>query len=243
MSARRRAAAAPAALALLGAVAIAGCATPYDYGPYLEHMPRSIVVLPPTNESIEPLAPYNYLSTVSAPLAERGYYVFPVAVVDELLKQNGLPTPEEMQTADLAKIHEVLGADAVLYLHVKDWGTSYQVIASNTTVHVEGRLVDARTGLVLWQGTHVAVRSSAEGQSNLVAMIFTALVQQISDTTTDGAHALAGPATVQWIGAEGHGLLLGPRHPGFQKQIDAMKHEPAPAGDLPPSASPESDAN
>ena len=219
------------ALTMALAGSTAGCLSdqPYDYGPYLEHMPRSIVVLPPVNDSVEPLAPYNYLSTVSAPLAERGYYVFPVAVVDELLKQNGLPTPAEMHTADLAKLHEVIGADAVLYLHVKDWGTSYQVIDSSTKVSVEGRLVDARTGITLWQGTHLAVQSSSQGQSNAIAMLVTALVSQIVSTESDSAHSLAGPATVQWIGAKGHGLLLGPRHPDFDKQVDEMKQAPVSA--------------
>lgn len=40
--------------------------------------PRSILVLPPMNSSVDVNAPYSYLSTISTPLAEKGYYVFPV---------------------------------------------------------------------------------------------------------------------------------------------------------------------
>ena len=84
---RRRAGALAAVAVLCG-----GCATtPYDYAPYRQHMPRSILVLPPLNESVEVNAPYSYLSTVTRPLAECGYYVFPVAVIDAFLKDNGLP--------------------------------------------------------------------------------------------------------------------------------------------------------
>ncbi len=78
----RRLAGALAAVAVL----CGGCATtPYDYAPYRQHMPRSILVLPPLNKSVEVNAPYSYLSTVTRPLAECGYYVFPVAVIDAFL--------------------------------------------------------------------------------------------------------------------------------------------------------------
>jgi hypothetical protein len=37
-------------------------------------------------------------------LAEKGYYVLPVAVIDQFLKENGLPTPAEMNGIPLEKI-------------------------------------------------------------------------------------------------------------------------------------------
>ena len=48
------------------------------------------VSVTPLNASPDVKATYSYLSTVTRPLAERGYYVFPVAVVDQVLKDNGL---------------------------------------------------------------------------------------------------------------------------------------------------------
>src|SRR5262249_17607729 len=83
---------------LIALALLTGCATPtpYDYTNYREHPPRSILVLPPLNESTAVGATYSYLSTVTRPLAEMGYYVFPVAVVDQFLKENGLPSAGEM---------------------------------------------------------------------------------------------------------------------------------------------------
>ena len=173
------------ALALIGAaatlLALSACssAKTFDYGPYLDHMPQSILVLPPLNESPEVDAPYSCLATVTYPLAERGYYVFPVAVVDEMLKQNGCPTPGEMHQASIQKLGEVFGADAVLYLTVKQWGTKYQVLNSNTTVEVVGRLVDVRTGMQLWGGSGIAVHDSVSGQNSIVGMLAGALVNQL----------------------------------------------------------------
>src|SRR5437879_7019697 len=83
-----------ASAAAVIALILTGCAAqPYDYTNYRQHPPRSIVVLPPLNESTAVEATYGYLSTVTRPIAEQGYYVFPVAVVDQFLKENGLPVP------------------------------------------------------------------------------------------------------------------------------------------------------
>ncbi len=102
---------------------LVGCETvSKDYTLFREHQPRSILVIPPLNESVDESASYGYLSTVTQPLAEMGYYVFPVAVIDQFLKENGLPTPGEMHDIPLDKIDEIIGADAVLYITIKEYG-------------------------------------------------------------------------------------------------------------------------
>ena len=88
-------------ISLIVPILIAGCVTvpPYDYTALENSRPRSILVLPPVNNSIEVNAPYIFLAGISRPLAEKGYYVFPVAVIDIFLKENGLPTPAKDSTA------------------------------------------------------------------------------------------------------------------------------------------------
>jgi hypothetical protein len=54
--------------------------------------------------------------------------VFLVAFVDILMKQNGLPHPEDMAQVPLDRIREVIDPDAVLYTTIKDWGTKYRLI-------------------------------------------------------------------------------------------------------------------
>jgi hypothetical protein len=78
----------------LVALVLAGCVThkPYDYTNFRENQPRSILVLPPLNESASVEGTYGYLSTVTRPIAERGYYVFPVSIVYQFFKENGIPT-------------------------------------------------------------------------------------------------------------------------------------------------------
>ncbi len=200
----------PLALALM----LAGCAAPsYDYTTYRQHQPRSILVLPPLNESTAIQGTYSYLSAVSRPIAELGYYVFPVAVVDQFLKENGLPTAGEMHQVPLDKVVNILGADAVLYVTLEQYGTKYQIINSATIVRARARLVDCRTGLLLWEGTGTAEQNSSSG--NIFADLIAAAVTQALNSSTDAAHNLCQPANFNLLAQPGHGLLYGPYHPEF----------------------------
>src|ERR1700754_337346 len=149
---------------------LAGCQTvkPYDYTNFRAHRPRSILVLPPLNESTAIEGTYGYLTTVTRPVAERGYYVFPVAVVDQFMKDNGLPTATEMQQAPLAKMAEVTGADAVLFLDLKQYGAKFQLVSSTVIVEVSAKLVDTRSGVLLWEG-HGMAQQASNGSGNIFA--------------------------------------------------------------------------
>ena len=148
----RAAFSAPLLAAFVSASAACTTPAPFDYTLFHEHQPRTVLVLPPLDNSMEVDAAYTYLSTVTRPLAERGYYVFPVAVVDRMLRDNGLPGPGEMHQVPLQRLGEVFGADAVLYITLDNWGTSYHVIDSSTEVTADARLVDVASGTEIWRG-------------------------------------------------------------------------------------------
>ena len=192
----------------------------YDYTAFRASRPASILVLPPLNKSVDVRASYSVMSTVTAPLAESGYYVFPVAVVDQTFKENGLDNPDEMHQAPLAKLREIFGADAVFYVTVEAYGTKYMVIDSATVVTATGKLVDARTGAVLWQGR--ATASDAENRQNssggLVGILVTALVRQIVGGISDPGHGLSHVTSARLLNAQPGGLLFGPRSPQYQKE-------------------------
>jgi hypothetical protein len=209
-----------AALGLLsnGAMILGGCktVTPYDYSNFRAHAPRSILVLPPLNESNAVEATYGYLSTVSFPIAERGYYVFPVAVVDQFMKDNGLPSAHEMQEAPLAKMAEVTGADAVLFLDLKQYDSKYQVLASSTRVEVLAKLLDTRTGLLLWEGRGYAEQGSGSS-GNILADLVGAAISQAINKKTDRAHAVSRFANANLFYPENVGLPFGPYSAKYNK--------------------------
>jgi hypothetical protein len=197
---------------------LAGCTTvkPYDYTNFRAHPPRSILVLPPLNESTAVEGTYGYLSTVTQPIAERGYYVFPVEVVDQFLKQNGMPTAGEMHQVPLNKVVDIIGADAVLFVTLKQYGSKYVVLNSVTTVQVEAKLVDTRSGIVLWQGTGLA-EQRANGSGNLLANLIAAAITQAINSKTDRAHQVSRLANAQLFFPKDTGLPYGPYSPEFGK--------------------------
>jgi len=201
-------------------VFISGCATPKDYTAFRQHAPRSVLVLPPLNESLDIKATYGVLSTVTRPLSEMGYYVYPVAVIDQLLKENGLPTAGEMHQIPLDKIHEIIGADAVLYMTVEEYGTKYSIIDSSTIVRLLARLVDVETGNLLWNG-HVDVRVSGSQNSGggLIGALVASAVNQVIASGTDQAHDVAAQANGRLLTTRGQGLLYGPYNPNFGTDV------------------------
>jgi len=195
-------------------VIISGCATtpPFDYASFRQHRPRSILVLPPLNQTTDVDAPYTYLSTITCPLAECGYYVFPVAVVDAYMKENGLPSAEEMHGVALDKIRNIIGADAVLYVTIEEWGQKYVVIQSITTIKAKAQLIDTASGEVIWQGTQ-AVSQGSGGGGDPIAMLITAAVAQIINTMVDYTHDLSRAAHYGMIYNTEQGFLAGPYLP------------------------------
>jgi len=196
------------------ALVVTGCVAPQDNTVFREHPPRSILVLPPLNETTKVEATYSYLSTVTRPLAEMGYYVFPVVLVDELLKANGMPTAGEMHQVALDKVAEITGADAVLYVNVKEYGTTYRVLGSRTEVAAEARLVDTKTGLLLWQGK-ASDKDSSANTGDLVANLIVAVISQAINSSRDAAHGVSREVNVELFMDEDRGLPYGPYHPKY----------------------------
>jgi len=191
----------------------AGCATtPMDYTAFQKHHPSSILVLPPKNQSVAVEAPYSYLSAVTKPLAEIGYYVFPVAVVDQFMKENGLPTPDEMHGVSLSKLDEILGADSVMYITINNYGTKYQVTASVSVVTAEAQLVDVKTGTQLWEGSVTVKESTGNSNNSLLVAIVSAAINQVVNTSRDRAAELCPKANWDMFWSKKRGLLYGPRH-------------------------------
>lgn len=202
-------------------VTLGACATatPYDYTAYKQNRPVSMLVLPPLNETPEVVATYGVLSQATFPLAEAGYYVVPVSLMDETFRQNGLNNPAEIHDVSPQKLREIFGADAAVYIKITQYGTSYAVIASDTRVTVQARIMDLRTGDLLWQGSATAASSESKSsnQGGLVGLLVQAIVTQIVETAADTSIVYAGIASQRLLSPRPNGILYGPRSPNYQK--------------------------
>lgn len=206
---------------LAGLVLLLGaCATPQprDYTEFKQSRPRSILVLPPVNNSPEVGAVAGFYAQVTYPLAESGYYVFPVTLVDETFKQNGMSVPSEIQAVAPAKLREIFGADAAMYITITEYGASYQVMQSVVTVSASAKLVDLRTGTLLWQGA--ATASDKEGSNSnsggILGQMIGALIDQVVNSVTDSSYPIAGKTSMRLLMAHPNGMLYGPYSPRYK---------------------------
>jgi len=207
------------ALCVAALLVLGGCqtTTPYDYTNFRAHPPRSILILPPLNESTALEGTYGYLSTVTQPVAEHGYYVFPVEVVDRFLKENGMPTAGEMHQVPLNRVAEITGADAVLFVTLEQYGSKYHVLNSTAIVKVRVKLVDTRSQTVLWEGRSQAEQTSS-GSGNLLADLVAAAIVQAVNSKTDPAHKVSRLANAKLFAEGNAGLPYGPYSPEYNKQ-------------------------
>lgn len=167
----------------LASFVLFACATPPDYTLLRNENPIKILVMPPDNQSPELRGTYTFLSTITKPLAEKGYYVYPVDVVDQYFKTNGISLAEEMNLVPLKKLNEQFAPDAILYTRIDYFGQKFMLISSATIIQGELTLVSAKTGEVLWK--QPLFYSNDSGQQNVLAAI---IVQAITSALGEGRY-------------------------------------------------------
>lgn len=140
-------------ISLLGlAFFMVGCATqaPRDMSAFERAKPRSILVVPVVNRSLDVAAPNYVLSTLSVPVAEKGYYVFPVNTTKVVLEQEGLYEGDKIHEQPPAQLAKLFGADAVLYVRINQWDAKYAVLTTVVTVDFDYWMT-GKDGEVLWK--------------------------------------------------------------------------------------------
>ncbi|MBS0579371.1 MAG: DUF799 family lipoprotein [Proteobacteria bacterium] len=204
------------------ALALAGCVTTVppahsDFTQLRTEAPHSILVVPAINSSMAVNAPDYYLATITIPLAERGYYVFPVNMVKSVLADDGLSDANLVHAADPHRLGEMFGADAVLYVSIDHWDAKYVVLSTTVTVELHYSLKSTHTGLELWKNhqtfTYSPQSSSSGGLAGLIADAVAAAVTKAAPNYMP----LANQANNMAINTKGTGLPAGPYLPTYGK--------------------------
>jgi hypothetical protein len=185
---------------------VGACATvpKPDYSKFFEHHPRSVLIIPAINKTTAVEAPTVFNTTVTRPFAERGYYVYPVFLTRDILNDIGLTDEGLIAQAQPQRFKEIFGADAVLFVTVNTWATTYVVLASSVTVEANYKLVDTDTGEVIWERTERVVEQS--GGSNPIAMAISAALTAL----TVDYRPLARRTNILVVDKPGQGLPAGP---------------------------------
>jgi len=172
---------------------------------------RSILVVPAINKSLDVDAPLYLLSALTIPLAERGYYVFPVNTVKMVLEQEGLYEPERLFEQNPAELANLFGADAVLYVTIKQWDAKYAVLTTVVTVDFEYVLKGAN-GETLWSATRQLQYSPQQVQQSggLAVMLISAAISAATTRAAPNYMPLTRQANQLAISGTKNPLPLGP---------------------------------
>jgi hypothetical protein len=201
-------------IAFLGVVALsAGCVSRpprADYSQFRSEGPRSILVVPVINRSVDVNAPDYFLATIATPLAERGYYVFPVNMVKSVLADDGLSDANLVHSGDPRRLGELFGTDAVMYISIERWDAKYVLLATTVTVELNYSIKSTHTGQELWKNHQLVVyqpqQSGGAGIAGLIANAIAAAIAKAAPNYMPLAHQANNGA----INVKGTGLPAGP---------------------------------
>lgn len=146
---------------------LSGCVTPpdpVDLSAFQSANPRSILVVPSVNNTLDVDAPDYLLTTLPKPLAEKGYYVFPVNTTKFVLQQEGFYEGEQIHQQPPELLAQLFGADAVLFVTINRWDAQYAVLSTTVTVEFDYRMV-ARDGTEIWTATQSMAYTPDGGSS------------------------------------------------------------------------------
>ncbi|TAN71395.1 MAG: hypothetical protein EPN20_04660 [Magnetospirillum sp.] len=201
-------------LSLLASLAACVTAPPKNYDAFAAVNPYSILVVPPINRSTDALAGDYLLTTISRPLANRGYYVFPVNLVKRVLEDDGLADSNMVHAADPAHIGQLFGADTILYVTIEEWTAQYLVLDTIVKVDVSYILKETSTGQTIWQHRQVAQYNVNQGGGGGIAgLVIKVIVAAIERAKPDYIR-LARQANGSAFGTPQQGLPPGPHYRG-----------------------------
>ena len=160
-------------------VVLTGCVTQpvkKDMSAFIAAAPRSILIVPVINKSLDVDASNYVLSTLPVPVAEKGYYVFPVNTTKFVLEQEGFYEGDRIHNEPPAVLAKLFDADAILYVTINRWDAKYVVISTAVTVEFEYRMV-SKDGTEIWREKKTMVYSPDQNNSGgLLGMLMSAAI-------------------------------------------------------------------
>lgn len=190
-----------------------------DYSAFRAEQPRSILVLPALNNTGAVEAPEFFLSTISQPFAQRGYYVFPANMVKSLLEEEGLSDPALLYSADTQRLGRLFGCDTALYLSIDKWESQYIVLATSTNVAFQYELRSCKTGETLWtDAQQLSYSPQASNSGNPLADLLAQAIMAAIEKGAPNYIPLAQQANALAAGTAGQGIPAGPYLPELYGQ-------------------------
>jgi hypothetical protein len=140
-------------LCLSAAYLLAGCVAnqpiKQDLSAFNTAKPRSVLVVPVVNKSLDVDAQNYALAALPVPIAEKGYYVFPVNTTKFVLEQEGFYEGDRIHEQPPSSLAKLFDADAVLYVTIHRWDAQYALLTTTVTVEFEYKMV-SKDDTTIW---------------------------------------------------------------------------------------------
>ncbi|MEO5971651.1 MAG: GNA1162 family protein [Bdellovibrionia bacterium] len=158
---------------------LTGCVTQSvkkDMSAFTTAAPRSILVVPVVNKSLDVDAPNYVLATLPISLADKGYYVFPVNTTKFVLEQEGFYEGDRIHNEPPSALAKLFDADAILYVTIHRWDAKYAIFATTVTVEFEYRMV-SKDGTDIWsEKQKMAYTPQSNSSGSALGSIISAVV-------------------------------------------------------------------
>jgi hypothetical protein len=153
------------------------------YKDFYENQPTSVLVLPARNTTTAADAANMFRYSITRPLAERGFYVYPVHLVDAFFKSENIVDDQLIRNIPIEKLKEVFNADAIVYIDINAWDTGYTVVTSNVDVGLSYSIVDTSTGKEVWTNNAYAYSYAGIDTSSALSIVISAVTTAINTAT------------------------------------------------------------
>ena len=171
-------------------------------------------------------APDYFLSTVSIPVAELGYYVFPVNLIKRTLEDDGLSDANLVHAASTTKLCELFGADAALYIVIERWDAQYLLLTTTVTIELTYILKSGVTGDVLWEDTQTKTYSPQTQSGHPIVMLASMLINAAVAKAAPNYMPLAHQANAIAFQYPGAGFPYGPYVKGKEEAVPQEEAAP-----------------
>lgn len=210
-------------LLIIVALSLSACAPKFvskeeAYPGMYKETPTALLVLPPINQSTAAEAKEFYNTTIAQPLTLRGYYVYPIEVVTEMLEYEGIYSTESLLNFPPEKFKEYFNADAALFIVINKWDTSYYVIGGNVQVEIAYILKSTETGETIWRyRDSIKVDTAGDNHGGGIA----GLVLQVVETAVKTAMTDYVPIAQRVNNMALNTIPVGAYHPAYGKDMQA----------------------
>jgi len=134
--------------------------------------PKKIAILPIFNESLDVEADKVIYPMIYRSFVERGFYITPPVVMYEMLREDkNVREAGMINSMTIKEQGEYLHADALLNVTITDWSTKFIGIISVVTVEIHVRLIDAKTGKLIFETTEHVSKGNEKVGFNLESVI------------------------------------------------------------------------